>query len=988
MHKGIFLFVCLGFLCAGASAQPKLAADNIPQIVKAMTPEEKAGLVVGVDFARNPEMNWVLPGTGGVTCAIPRLGIPAIVMMDGPTGVRLDTKVRTSFPTGLLTSASWNRQSAYSIGEAIGEESLEVGNDVILAPGMNLLRNPLNGRNFEYFSEDPVLSGHIAAAYVNGVQSKGVGTSAKHFAANNQETNRLDGDSRLDTRTLRELYVKGFEIALLNSSPWTIMASYNYLNGEYTQESRGLLTDILRGDFGYKGMVVTDWTGKRNTPKQIHAGSDLFMGGSPSQTKHILESLDDGSLSMKDLDLAVTRVLELIVKTPSFKGNDAMSGEDHDAAHRKVAREVAGEGMVLLRNNGTLPMAPCRLSVFGVHSYDYIIGGNGAAWVNSEGNVSFDQGLENAGFGIDSELRQLYSSYAAYSRKDLEINHKVNVHVGRPTRPEPEITQSLIKECAKRSDAAVITLGRTSGEARDRILTEDFLLNENERNLLETVCETFQAQGKKVIVVLNICGPVETASWSYLPDAIICAWLPGEEGGNALADIVSGKVNPSGRLPMTFPLDYFDTPGAEDFPYDFRSNRANESVVHPERRGIALKNVAYTDYTEGIYVGYRHFCTMGKPVAYPFGYGLSYTTFEYSAPTVKVKGDAITATVTVTNTGSVAGKEAVGLYIAAPLGSFADKPSVELREFGKTGLLQPGQSETLTFSVPLRQLASFNSSKSRWETARGNYTAYFGADATSPKAETKFKVGSARNYPVSRACEPAGKDFTVLTYNVGALSKFSGDSSDDVTAVIKACDASIVGLNELDSCNRRHNVFQLKELASKLGGWNYHFASAFPFAEGAYGNGILSREPILHTWSITLPQMSGYEQRSVAVIETKDCIFASTHLDVGNEDARVAQATIINEWFTKHFSACRKPVFLAGDMNAAPDSPAIAELSKSWQLLSRTERSYPSTSPKKCIDYVFELKSAAHINCIDSGTIQTATTRTASDHLPVFAKLR
>ena len=267
----------------------------------------------------------------------------------------------------------------------------------------------------------------------------------------------------------------------------------------------------------------------------------------------------------------------------------------------------------------------------------------------------------------------------------------------------------------------------------------------SDHNLVETVCDEFHALGKKVVLILNICGPVETASWKNLPDAILCAWLPGEEGGNAIADVLTGKVSPSGRLPMTFPIDYFDAAGAEDFPYDFVSDKANESAVHPERRGLPLKNIAYTDYTEGIYVGYRYFCTNNKDVSYPFGYGLSYTAFTYSKPLVKVKGDKIVATVTVTNSGSAAGKEAVGLYVKAPLGNFKDKPSVELKEFGKTGLLQPGESQTLTFSVPVRQLASYNAGKSRWETAKGAYKAFFGADATKPAAEVAFKL-SAKNY--------------------------------------------------------------------------------------------------------------------------------------------------------------------------------------------------------------------------------------------------
>ena len=753
MRRFLFILACSVIGGTVAAAQPKLTKDNIPAVVKAMTTEEKALLVVGVKDKKNVYKDIYLRGTGGITYAIPRLGIPPIVMMDGPVGLRLDDYPTTCFPAGIATAASWDKEAARRIGCALGEESLSMGNDVLLAPGMNILRNPLNGRNFEYFSEDPVLTGMIAAAYVNGVQSKGVGTSAKHFAANSQETNRLDGDSRMDTRTLREIYTKAFELCVRDSQPWTVMSSYNYLNGEYTQESRGLLTDILRREFGFEGLVVTDWTGKRDTPKQLHAGSDLLMGGRPEQTAHILECLANGTLKMEDLDHACAMLLELIVKTPAFNGNKPTFKLDLEA-HAKTARACASDGIVLLKNNGALPFLPAKTALFGVYSYDMISGGNGAAFVHAPYVVSLDQGLQNAGFKLDPKLEKLYKGYDAFITEDLKNNHKVNVHVGDAQKPELEITLPLIKASAKANDIAVVTLGRISGEARDRILGVDFLLQDNEINLLESVCDEFHALGKKVVAVLNICAPVETASWKDMPDAIVCAWLPGEEGGNAIADVLTGKVNPSGRLPMTFPIDYFDAAGAEDFPYNFKSDKANESAVHPERRGLPLKNIAYTEYTEGIYVGYRYFCTNGKAVSYPFGYGLSYTSFAYSRPSVKLKGDKLSATVTVTNTGSIAGKEAVGLYVKAPLGSFKDKPSVELKEFGKTKELLPGESQTLTFSVPVRQLASFNSEKSRWETAKGAYKAYFGADATKPAAEAAFKIPSAKNYPTARVCEP------------------------------------------------------------------------------------------------------------------------------------------------------------------------------------------------------------------------------------------
>ena len=752
--KAKVLFLACLLATANLWAQPQLTADNISEVVKAMSPREKALLVVGFNSACEG-YDPGLPGTGGLTHPFPQYGIPSVVMMDGPVGVRLEDRFTTCFPTGLLVAASWDRETAFRVGQGIGEETRDMGGDVILAPGMNLLRNPLNGRNFEYFSEDPLLSGSIAAAYINGVQQTGIGTSAKHFAANNQETNRLDGDSRMDTRTLRELYTRGFEICLRESAPWTVMASYNYLNGEYTQESYGLLTDILRKDFGYKGLVVTDWTGKRNTPRQLHAGSNLFMGGMYSQTEHILASLEDGSLAMEDLDLAASKVLELVTKSISFQRRDFVPPLKPDLeAHAALTRTLATEGMVLLKNEGVLPLAPSRAALFGIHSYDLIPGGNGAAFVTCPYVAQVDDALKEAGFSLNSGLEKLYRGYARFIEADLTLNHKVNVHVGLPQKPELDITRRLVEQVEKDADVAIITLGRVSGEARDRILEEDFLLQEEEVNLLENVCEVFHAAGKKVVVVLNVCGVVETASWKDLPDAILCAWLPGEEGGHSIADVLTGRVNPSGRLPMTFPQDYFDIAGAEDFPYHFVSEKANESAVHPERRGMDPKNISYTDYTEGIYVGYRHFVTHGQEESYPFGFGLSYTTFAYSRPVVKQVGDRVKASITVTNTGAVAGKEAVGIYVHAPLGGFSHKPERELRAFGKTRLLQPGESQVVECFFPVRDLASFNAALSRWETAKGTYTVYFGADCRKPAASLPLTLNKGRNYPVSRACEP------------------------------------------------------------------------------------------------------------------------------------------------------------------------------------------------------------------------------------------
>ena len=761
MKRILALALCIP-LCATVYAQPKLNRNNIPAVVKAMTPEEKINLVVGWNDACD---NYVrqLPEAGGSTYPFEKYGIPSLLLVDGPMGVRIGTDwpgsdgkhYATCFPDGLNLAASWSTATLEAVGRAIGEETRDFGADVILGPGMNLLRNPLNGRNFEYFSEDPALTGYIAAAYVNGVQSTGVATSAKHYAANSQETNRLDGDSRMDTRTLRELYTRAFEIVVRESRPKTIMASYNKLNGVYTQESRGLLTDILRKEFGFKGLIMTDWTGLRNTPVQLDAGCDLLMGGSPKQTAHLLRLKEEGSLDMADLDRAVTKILELVVDSPVFNGYKPSFKPDLKA-HAAVVRDAAADGFVLLKNDReTLPIRSKDASValFGVRSYDLIPGGNGAALVHNEHTSQIYEALEAEGFKLDADLTRLYRLYAEYAAFDLVANHVEKVHVGKALTPELDIDRSVIKAAAKKHDLAIITLGRTSGEARDRILDIDFKIQPAEKALLENVCREFHSAGKRVVVLLNICGPVETSSWKELPDAILNIWLPGGEGGAAAVDVLTGKTNPSGRLPMTFPVDYFDAPGASDFPYDFRSGKANESAVHPERRGLDPKNLSFTEYTEGIWAGYRHFSTHGAPVSYPFGFGLSYTDFETSDASVKLVKDRITASVKVVNTGRVAGKHSVGMYVSAPSGGM-NKPAYELKAFAKTRVLQPGESEVLNFSFPVRDLSSFNPQKSRWELAKGDYTARFGGAADGIFKDAAFVIKKAKNYPAARVCEP------------------------------------------------------------------------------------------------------------------------------------------------------------------------------------------------------------------------------------------
>ncbi len=756
MTKKSFLLLALAAGTLAVSAQPKLSENNIDEVIKAMTLEEKAKLVVGGGWgsmaagSMTASDERTVPGAAGTTQAIPRLGIPLTVLADGPAGLRINptrqgdsqTYYCTGYPVGTVLACTWNTQLVEELLTTMGQEVHEYGVDVLLAPGMNLHRNPLCGRNFEYFSEDPLLSGKISAAYVKGVQKNDVGVSVKHYAANNQEINRNENNARISQRALRELYLKNFEIAIREAKPWTVMSSYNKLNGSYTQQSHDLLTGILRDEWGYDGIVMTDWGNKAGTVNAVQAGNDLMEPGADSESQRIVEAVNNGTLDIADLDRNVKRMLEYIVKTPHFKHYQFSNKPDLEG-HAKLVREAAAEGMVLLKNNGNLPMeAKGNIALFGLSAYKSIAGGTGSGNVNKPYIRNISEGLEAAGFTLDSRLADFYAKHREYvaSQSALGMGGGRNVMLGEAVLPEVAINQSAVQSCAQRNDAAVIVIGRNAGEGDDRRMVDDFELTDVERSLIRDVCNEFHKVGKKVTVVMNIGGVIETASWKGQPDAILLAWTPGQEVGNSVADVLTGKSNPSGKLSMTFPLSYLDIPSSANFPY-------NGQVQQQQGRGfggrnIGNKDIDYTNYAEGIWVGYRYFNTAGVEVSYPFGYGLSYTTFSYSKPTVKAKNGGFEATITVKNTGKVAGKEIVEIYVSAPDGGLV-KPSEELKAFGKTKLLQPGESQTLTFSADAYTLASFNEEASEWQTAAGKYTVKFAASATDVRATAAFSAKKA-----------------------------------------------------------------------------------------------------------------------------------------------------------------------------------------------------------------------------------------------------
>lgn len=759
MTKKLLLGLIALLTATTMSAQPKLRADNIDEVLKAMTLEEKAKLLVGGAnnfFSTGAVVGGeakLVPGAAGTTAEIARLGIPATVLTDGPAGVRIDpirkgsnqTYYATAFPIGSCLASTWNTDLVAKVGEAIGKETKEYRCDVILGPGMNLHRNPLCGRNFEYYSEDPLLTGKIAAAYIHGVQSQGAGVSAKHFAVNSQETLRTSVDERVSQRAARELYLRGFEIAVRESNPWTIMASYNQVNGTYSMGNHDLLTSILRDDWGYKGMVMTDWIGIREgltTASEVHAGNDLMEPGQPAQADEIVAAVKNGTLDITDVDRNVRRMLEYIVKTPSFHKYPASNKPDF-AAHAAITRQSATEGIVLLKNNGALPWKDNSIktvALFGENSYDFFSGGTGSGCVHPPYVVDMVKGLQNAGINSSKTLSEIYTKYIDFAKVKFQAErHPAKWYqmemFGQQKYPEIGISPICINNEVKTADAAIVTIGRQAGEGVDRDIATEFNLIPEEQALIKDVCNAFHAAGKPVIVIINSGSVIETASWSGYPDAILCAWQPGEEGGNSIADLLTGKVNPSAKLTMTWPIAATDHPSTQNFPgnidfYSFQEAKGNKA---------ALPGYDYTNHDEDIYVGYRYFDSFNKNVAYPFGYGLSYTTFEYSDAAVKVNGDVVTVSITVKNTGKVAGKEIAQVYVAAPAGNI-EKPSHELKGFAKTRELKPGEKQTLTIQIQKRELASFDEANSQWMTEAGQYAFQIGASSRDIRATVNAKL--------------------------------------------------------------------------------------------------------------------------------------------------------------------------------------------------------------------------------------------------------
>jgi beta-glucosidase len=754
-----------------AQSAPKLGKATIKQVVAAMTLEEKAKLLVGAGRGFGPpplplatgkrdstvkaapvpagpmigQTDQKVPGAAGVTYAIPRLGIPAIVVSDGPAGVRINpihkgdsskTYYATAFPVGTLLASSWDVDLVKKVGATFGYEVREYGIDVLLGPGMNIHRNPLGGRNFEYYSEDPLVTGKMAAAMVEGIQSNGVGTSIKHYAANNQETHRNTVNTIVSERAMREIYLRGFEIAVKDAQPWTVMTSYNKINGTYTSERPDLVTNILRNEWGFKGFVMTDWGGGRDPIAQMKAGNDLIMPGNASQATAIIDAVHNKQLDESVLNANVEHILKVILLSPAFKNYKYSDAPDlkKDA---EVSRNAAAQGMVLLKNNGNaLPFKDIKkVALFGNTAYDIIAGGTGSGNVNKAYTISLAQGLQNAGLQVNASLLSAYPAYIADAKaKQPKPTRGMGMFMAPPPIPQMTVTDNDLQQYAADADIAVITIGRNAGEGADRKLPDDYYLSDAEKALIKNVSDTFHAKGKKVVIVLNIGGVIEVSSWRDQVDGILLAWQPGLEAGNAITDVLSGKVNPSGKLATTFTMDYKDVPSSKNFP-------GKEFPDQATKVGTRTIMPAEVTYEDGIYVGYRYYSTFKVEPAYEFGYGLSYTTFKYSGFKISapIFNNKLTAAVTITNTGKAGGKEVAQLYLSAPATKM-DKPLIELKGFAKTRLLKPGESQTLTFTINAKALASYETKREAWIADAGNYTLSIGASSKDIKATVKFKL--------------------------------------------------------------------------------------------------------------------------------------------------------------------------------------------------------------------------------------------------------
>ena len=670
-------------------------AKDIKSIISKMTLEEKAALCTGAS-------NWS-------TTPVERLGIPEMIVSDGPHGVRRVADVRsmgqkslpaTCFPTASCTASTWDVDLIKQMGIALAEECIALNVDVLLGPGVNMKRSPLNGRNFEYFSEDPFLAGELAANFINGIQSKGVGTSLKHYAANNQEFQRFSISAEIDERTLREIYLPAFEKAVKQAQPWTVMCSYNKVNGTFASEHHQLLTEILKEEWGFEGLVVSDWGAVRNRVSALKAGLDWEMPGPQDlRVKAVVEAVRSGDLSESTLDESVRRILRIVFKAKeTAKGNDTFDVD----AHHELASKIATEGVVLLKNDGLLPLKDHQhIAVIGRSAETAHFQGGGSSHINP------------------TKVAMPYKELQARAE-----NAELTYAEGYPT--DNSFQQGMIDDAVKlaqSADVALLYIALPTFKESEGYDRHDLDLTLQQIALIKAVSK---AQ-PKTVVVLNNGAPVAMSEWIDDVSAVLEGWMMGQAGGAALADILFGRVNPSGKLAETFPLKLTDTPSHINWP-------GGAGKVH---------------YGEGIFIGYRYYDAKEIPVLFPFGHGLSYTTFEYSNAKVSSNNfkdvDGLTISVDVKNTGKLAGKETVQVYVHDQKSDLI-RPVKELKGFAKVEL-QPGETKTVSIHLDFRAFAYYHPEHKQWITEDGGFDILIGASSADIRSRLTTTLQSTLDLP-------------------------------------------------------------------------------------------------------------------------------------------------------------------------------------------------------------------------------------------------
>ncbi len=698
---------------------------HIQSIIASMTLEEKAALCTGASA-------WS-------TTPVERLRVPEMIVSDGPHGIRRVPDIHsiaqrslpaTCFPTASCSASTWDVELVRELGAALAEEAIALNVDVVLGPGVNMKRSPLGGRNFEYFSEDPYLSGELAVNFINGVQSKGVGTSLKHYAANNQEFQRYSISAEVDERTLREIYLPAFEKAVKEAQPWTVMASYNKVNGVFATEHRALLAKILKDEWGFEGLVVSDWGAVRDRVAALKGGVDWEMPGPQDRhVKAVVEAVSSGELAEATLDESVRRILRIVFKTQATPKGGAF---DVDGHHR-LARKIAAEGMVLLKNapppqeEPLLPLKGHRqIAVIGRAAETAHFQGGGSSYINpTRVDVPFQELQSRAG-GAELTYAQGYPADDSF-RQNL-IDQAVGL--------------------ARSADVALVYVALPAYKESEGYDRTDLDLTAQQVALIQAVAK---AQ-PKTVVVLNNGSPVAMGAWIDAVPAVLEGWMMGQAGGAALADILFGQVNPCGKLAETFPLKLSDTPAHLNWP-------GGAGKVH---------------YGEGLFIGYRYYDAKEMPVLFPFGHGLSYTTFTYSNAKASAKTfrdvDGLTVTVEVTNTGHVAGKEVVQVYVHDRASGLV-RPQKELKGFAKVAL-QPGETKLVAIELDFRAFAYYHPKYGQWITEDGDFDILIASSAAHIRHILAVTLKSTLNLPCILDKESTVREWMADPRGKAALAPF------------------------------------------------------------------------------------------------------------------------------------------------------------------------------------------------------------------------